>query len=272
MTTTPLPASPVFTHASVAPGPNGYRGTVGADAVANALADEGVELDRIETVEMPAGPPLLVAHAPRQREALEALLRLVPRTGRWPVALGARGSRDDVIAEILDPGLGPREDPRNLLGRAEGLGLDRWLQERQQQMDEYGDDWIPEPGDFEPDAEPDEDMVSDGPARIVLPATPHPWEVPAYLWFGNWNDCPAPHEHVAVQKAWHERYGAAVVLAEPDLLVMHVERPPETEEEARALAWQYFLYDTDAVYQGTDTLGGLASSVAGARTWTFWWD
>lgn len=46
----------------------------------------------------------------------------------------------------------------------------------------------------------------------------HPWEVFAYLPFGNWNDCPDTPELMAVVKRWYERYGAVPAALSGDML------------------------------------------------------
>ncbi|MGB8701584.1 MAG: DUF4253 domain-containing protein, partial [Thermosynechococcaceae cyanobacterium] len=46
---------------------------------------------------------------------------------------------------------------------------------------------------------------------IALIPTPLSWEVPAFLRFGNWNECPHPEVHVCLMKYWHEQYGAEVI-------------------------------------------------------------
>lgn len=40
-----------------------------------------------------------------------------------------------------------------------------------------------------------------------IPVT-EPWKIFAYLPFGNWNDCPANPELMAISKYWYEEYGA----------------------------------------------------------------
>lgn len=227
----------------------------------------GVEVESVEVAL--AGPPALfaarVARAHTDRARAE---ELVPRTGRWPVIAG-EGVRS--MVEQQPPR--PHEDLRE----AAALDVERWFRELPDEILEEPDD-VPDMGEWEPDAA-DADFeveavtgVPDGPATILLPETPRSYEVPAYLGFGGWNAYPDPHEHVAVLRRWHERYGVELFLVETDVLALAVGRLPETEEEARALAWEYFLYDEDSVYQGAETLGALASLLANARFWHFWWD
>ena len=103
--------------------------------------------------------------------------------------------------------------------------------------------------------------------------TPRPWEVLAYLHYGGWNECPGPAAQVAVQRGWYERYGAELVCVSGDTVELRVARPPTTRDAALALAREQFLYSGgDLVFQGYETLRGLAGSLVGAETWYFWWD
>ena len=104
----------------------------------------------------------------------------------------------------------------------------------------------------------------------VLP-TQASWQAACLLRFGDWNDCPAPEVHAALHKDWGTRYGAVVACMTHDLLEMTVERPPETEAEAMALAREHWLYCPDLAGPDDEALTALAASLRGAETWTFWW-
>ena len=87
------------------------------------------------------------------------------------------------------------------------------------------------------------------------------------------NECPAPEEHVAVHRYWFETYGAEIVLLSDDIVEMRVARPPTTRQAAEALAYEQFVYSGgDLVFQGTQTLLALASTLLAGRYWYFWWD
>jgi hypothetical protein len=96
--------------------------------------------------------------------------------------------------------------------------------------------------------------------------------VPALLGFGGWNSSPAPEEHVALLKYWNEKYGADIITVTNDTIECTVSRPPATREQALELAREQFIYCSDIVYQGTETLSALAASLQRGKTWFFWWD
>ena len=108
--------------------------------------------------------------------------------------------------------------------------------------------------------------------RVALVPTTAAWEVPAYLKFGGWNDCPAPHEHVAVLKHWHELYGAQLVGLAHDVLELGVTRPPKDRTGALIAALEQYAYCPDLVDQGTESLAALAATLQDASVWYAWWD
>lgn len=107
---------------------------------------------------------------------------------------------------------------------------------------------------------------------VGLVPTAKPWEIPAYLAFGNWNDCPPPEVHVAYAREWFDRFGARIVLNSPDTIEYVVERPVSDRETAIDLALAHCSYCGDIVYQGVGTIEALAAHLIGARYWYFWWD
>ena len=108
--------------------------------------------------------------------------------------------------------------------------------------------------------------------RLALVPTRASWEVPAYLKFGGWNDCPWPEEHVAILKRWHELYGAQVVGLTHDELEVGVTRPPNSKLSAFNLAREQYGYCADLVDQTEGGILDLAATLLDASVWYFWWD
>jgi hypothetical protein len=106
---------------------------------------------------------------------------------------------------------------------------------------------------------------------VKLPTTSS-FEALAYLKYGGWNSCPSPEEHVAIHRMWRDRFGAEVVFATSDVIECRVACPPTAEAEALELAREQFVYCSDIVFQGVQTLSNLASSIRNHGVWYFWWD
>jgi len=108
--------------------------------------------------------------------------------------------------------------------------------------------------------------------HIVLVPAEHAHEVPAYLYWGGWNACPAPEYQVAAFRSWHQRYGAEIVGIGGDVINARVTGRPTTREEALALAREQYAYCNDLIDQGVETLSNLAAGLMADDWWFFWWD
>jgi hypothetical protein len=115
-----------------------------------------------------------------------------------------------------------------------------------------------------------------GPLRqevvIGLVPTSRSWEVPAFVGFGGWNECPEGAVHVAIHEKWHRDYGSDVASLTSDVIECTVERLPGNRTEAMQLAREQFLYCPDLVHQGTQSLEQLAALLMYSKVWYFWWD
>lgn len=119
------------------------------------------------------------------------------------------------------------------------------------------------------------DMRTAKPKPKVLIAkipTIHSYEVPAFLHYGGWNNCPDAASHVAIHKFWNERYGAEIIAVTSDVIECKVSSPPLHRDESMILAKQQFIYCDDIVFQGVETLSALAAAIESHDFWFFWWD
>ncbi len=205
---------------------------------------------------------------------LDELRRQSADSGLYPVLLG---DADDVeaIAECLPDA---QADIEATISAAQNLDVTAWLARRLASDPDY---YTAEPGKW-PEPTPGQhslvahcDVLSGKPkpqVSLTLIDARAPWEIPAHLTFGDWNECPPPVVHVALAKKWYEEYGAEIVSATGELVEFVVARPPNTREQALALADEQFVYCPDLVHQGTETLSHLAASLLNAEYWYFWWD
>ncbi len=111
-------------------------------------------------------------------------------------------------------------------------------------------------------------------AKVYIGIAPtNDWtEIPAYLRWGGWNDCPAPEYHVAALRQWRNRYGAELVGMSADTINLRISRKPSSRKEALALARDQYVYCTDVIDQGLQTYRALAAALAVNDWWYFWWD
>jgi hypothetical protein len=204
------------------------------------------------------------------------LLRVaVDESRHWPVLLGD----DEGLSRVVG------DSERHLSGRSIDDGLKvadtidaaLLLAERRAEQEEYGE---PPRGPWPEDPGPIEftipfDILSKKPhphVHVALVSTTVPWQVPAHLGIGGWNECPGPEEHAAVFRQWHRDYGAEVVGISGDTIEMTVGRPPQDRDAALKLAFDQYAYCADLVDQGTQTIDNLAAALLKSRVWYFWWD
>jgi hypothetical protein len=169
-----------------------------------------------------------------------------------------------------------RED---ILQKAEAVDADAFLSARLAEYTEMHEDEDDITGEFE-DCGPVDFLLSinaknDIPEIILakIPTT-NPWELPAWVPMGGFNDCPSPAEQIAVFRRWHERYGAVPVVVSYDVweLELRGKEPVKDNAGAEALAKEQFAFCCDIVTQGCENIQNLASRLKGSSVWYFWWD
>lgn len=98
-----------------------------------------------------------------------------------------------------------------------------------------------------------------------------PWEIFAYLPFGNWNECPDTPDLMAVAKYWFEQHGAIPAAMSHDELEFELPTPISKERAMEVAVEQYgFCPDLDQNEDGS--IGSLADVLWQSTVWYFWWD
>ena len=110
---------------------------------------------------------------------------------------------------------------------------------------------------------------------LILAKIPvkNPWEIFAWLPFGNWNECPDTPELMAAAKYWFEQYGAAPAAMTHDELEFDLPAPVP-QERAMEAAVELYGFCPDVIDQGPEdaTVGALADVLRQSTVWYFWWD
>ena len=108
---------------------------------------------------------------------------------------------------------------------------------------------------------------------LILAEIPvkNPWEIFAYLPFGNWNECPDTPDLMAVAKYWFEQHGAIPAAMSHDELEFELPTPISKERAMEVAVEQYgFCPDLDQNEDGS--IGSLADVLWQSTVWYFWWD
>ena len=117
----------------------------------------------------------------------------------------------------------------------------------------------------------DDDTEMTYPLILAKIPVKNPWEIFAYLPFGNWNDCPDTPQLMAAAKYWFEQYGAVPAAMSHDELEFLLPAPVPKEKSMDAAVELYgFCPDLDQNEDGS--IGSLADALWQSTVWYFWWD
>jgi hypothetical protein len=208
-----------------------------------------------------------------RREGFTPLLIIVSDVLAEAIELGYEDAGIEATAENA---AAIREE---ILQKAGTADVDAFLSARLEEYTEMHED-EDITGEFK-DCEPIDYLISinaknDIPEIILakIPTT-NPWELPAWVPMGGFNDCPSPAEQVAVFRRWYEKYGAVpdLVSYEEWELELRDKKPVNENAEAEVLAKEQFAFCYDIVMQREDgSIRSLASGLKGSSVWYFWWD
>lgn len=119
------------------------------------------------------------------------------------------------------------------------------------------------------------DSDTDMTCPLILAKIPvkNPWEIFAYLPFGNWNDCPDTPQLMAAAKYWFEQDGAVPAAMSHDELEFLLPTPVP-KEKAVDSAVELYSFCPDVIDQGPEdaTVGALADVLQQSTVWYLWWD
>lgn len=101
--------------------------------------------------------------------------------------------------------------------------------------------------DENPEGMNDLEIIDNEPLYLVEVPVKEPWQVFAYIPFGDWNECPNAGEHIAIAKYWYEKYGASVAYISNDLIEYHLPQP--ATGDTMSLAEEHMGYCSDYVFK-----------------------
>ncbi len=106
---------------------------------------------------------------------------------------------------------------------------------------------------------------------LILAKIPvkNPWEIFAYLPFGNWNGCPDTPQLMAAAKYWAQQYGAVPAVMTNDELEFTL-TVPIPEEKAMEVAREQYGFCPDL--HANASISTLANTLRQSTVWYFWWD
>lgn len=227
---------------------------------------------------------ILTLNVPGGEASVDAWQRLraaLDRTGRWPIVCGDAGERrwaDQFTIHTASPAKlledVPAGNPLEAMA-AEELEADVEEESEEETDNDEEAQWPDTPPRLPFVLTSAFDVVEQTPldrCLIALLPSLQPADAPAYMRFGGWNACPSPSMHVAFLRDWGRRFAAVPAAMTNDVIECHVASPPQTPDDARALAREQVRYCGDIVWQGTQSVERLAIELWQSSHWYFWWD
>jgi Domain of unknown function (DUF4253) len=255
------------------------------NAIKELMAEEGITEDQIVRPTLDMRKLKYDSAKTKGDDALQNYENLKQDPSKIPLIVGG----DDDLARIIEDMESQTESVEGYLQQADSLGLDFSIadyrnstrDQEDQEDEEYAEflkgikgNW-PNSGYALNAPTITADVASGQPLETVwllrIPAKSST-EVPAYLKWGDWNDCPPAHVHVAMLRKWQRDYGAELVGMSGDVLNIRAKRRPGNKTQAMLLATEMYHYAPDIVLQGTETISALAASLMESDYWYFWWD
>ena len=217
----------------------------------------------------------------RGKDALycwEQLHAIKTETGFSPLIVG---DRQDVV-DLIENGLriGISVPPQEILERRRHIDPREWLSLRFNSPERFikgmweelvEGEWSEEKSEIPISLLHDYREQIHEMATIVLIPTSNSLNAPAFLKFGNFNDCPRSEEHVALLKHWNKRYGIEVMGMNSQSMALRVKNPPSDRDEAYTLAKDLYTY-TEGDGVNSQSRRGFASTLLNASVWNLWWD
>ncbi|MCX5409730.1 DUF4253 domain-containing protein [Streptomyces sp. NBC_00335] len=110
--------------------------------------------------------------------------------------------------------------------------------------------------------------------RLALVPVGRAADIPAAIgWSGPVNYENDVARLCAVLRSWEDRFGVRVVALSYARLDLSVAAPPQTMDEALAIAAEHFAFCPDNIWQGYESIRLYAEeALVGNAHWTFWWD
>ncbi len=200
-----------------------------------------------------------------------------PSTGQYPFLIG-----DEEELDRIEEAAGFSErDPAAIIQASSDVSIANWIAARRNEAEEdelLSDDAFGEwPGEIlaKGSISLHKDILTgEIKPEIYLGLAPieKPWQLPAIVKYGAWNECPESEVHCAFHREWYAEFGAEITGISGDVVECMVARPPTSRKVAERLAWEQFWYCADIVEQGCGSVANLAATLLNSPYWYFWWD
>lgn len=250
-----------------------------------------IETSTLQTIDLATGEVFYTLTAPRfQAYPLWANLRNKSTPlAYWPLILGTEDDLSVHQQDITDSNL---DSVVQIISQADQLYRHTWIANRLRELGYASRHEDPDPDRESIDDAPGmwlseitpkwrswyempifhQDTSDMTPIKIGLFPTTKCWEIPAWLKYGNWNNCPEAEGHILLWHHWYDQCKAEPVALTVDTLEFRVAQPPTNKHAALQLAYEHFTYCPDRTEEDVRLIASLAALLINTNRWFFWWD
>ncbi len=157
-----------------------------------------------------------------------------------------------------------------ILEKAANLNYEDWIAER---LEEH----VYEPGEWPESVSVQEELpleawAEDGLYGALIECDKAA-QLPAWLLFGGFAECPSVPAVVANLSRWQSKYEVTPFCVTQDSLICHTSTQPKSKEEATALAREHFAFAPEVVNQPDSqiSLATYAAALQKMHYWLFTW-
>lgn len=210
-------------------------------------------------------------------DLLDSHRRNFPNSGKYPFLIGDSEELERV-KEAMEYN---EESPDEIIETSSHIDLKQWMNARRVEAEEFGLNPEDTLGAWTGSSEEKGSIClhkKDHYGKILpevylgIAEIKAPWQLPATLKYGGWNDCPNAEVHCAFFRKWQTEFGAQITGVSGAIIECTVLNPPLDRETAIELAWEQYWYCADIVEQGCESINNLAATLLNSPYWFFWWD
>lgn len=250
--------------------------------VQSALAKAGVSYANVLQTQTPFPKGMLLFPTKNAEKDWLSLAASLEGSGFWPIIVGDRNDLR-VRSEMLE-GRSPQGTQKEI-DKASQFNYAQWEKKAKSEV---------APMDYNEEIQEDE-YLQFNINEIVLTSTPgtlksavssnqneplyiaiieckSPTHIPAILSLGEFNSCPSNDIHIGLIQKLQKDAGAQLMSLTSDTVELHLTQLPKSQKALAELSTINYLWASDVVGQGTESVPALAEMMQQSNTMFLWWD
>lgn len=247
-----------------------------------ALEKTGLSFSSLLATQSPFPKNMFLIPSTSLEKDWQSLAASLKDSGFWPVIVG---DKDDlrVRSEMLEGR--SHEDAHNEISLASQFNYAKWEKQAKSDVAPLGDDDEQIEDEYLIFDASEIELLATSPAlKSAFPANKmetnyiaiieckSPSHIPAILSLGEFNNCPSSDIHIALIQKLEKEAGAQLMSLTSDTVELHLTKLPKNQKTLAELSIINYLWASDVVSQGTESVPALAEAMQESETMFLWWD